>query len=222
MNINETYLKFLNKVNKNFINDNISVDKGRFVITFNEAQNKYTSLTIKENNTSSIRNIQFLKVKNEELSKSSSNEDFDSFSLPLNFFRFVNVRAQAEKDSCKDYFDILFEAKGENIHELYNDENNEPSFDYRESFYTFGSGSIDVYKKDFDVTDVFLTYYRFPRPVDIAGYYKIDNTVSQDVNSEFDDDIVDKILDICVKDFNVNSDNLERYQIDNNEVSSDF
>ena len=113
MNINETYLKFLNKVNKNFINDNISVDKGRFVITFNEAQNKYTSLTIKENNTSSIRNIQFLKVKNGELSKSSSNEDFDSFSLPSNFFRFVNVRAKAKKGSCTDYFDILFEAKGD-------------------------------------------------------------------------------------------------------------
>lgn len=222
MNINEAYLKFLNKVNKNFINDNISVDKGRFVITFNEAQNKYSDWVIKENNKSSIRNIQFLKVKNEELLKSSVNEDFDSFSLPLNFFRFVNVRAVAKQGSCSDYFDVLFEVKGENIHELYNDENNEPSFEYRESFYTFGSDSIDIYKKDFNVTDVFLTYYRFPKPVDIAGYYKIDNTISQDINPEFNDDIVDKILDICVKDFNLNSDNLERYQVDNNEVSSDF
>ena len=51
MNINETYLKFLNKVNKNFINDNISVDKGRFVIIFNEAQNKYVDWVVSQNNS---------------------------------------------------------------------------------------------------------------------------------------------------------------------------
>lgn len=220
MNINETYLKFLNKVNKNFINDNISVDKGRFVIIFNEAQNKYVDWIISQNNTSAIRNIRFLKIPNEELSKSSSYEDFDSFTLPKDFFRFINVRAKAKKGSCTDYLDILFEVKGENVHELYNDENNEPSFDYRESFYTFSSNSIDIYKKDFDVSNVILTYYRFPKSVDIAGYYRIDNTVSKDIDSEFTDDIIDKILDICVKDFNVNSDNLERYQVDNNEIIS--
>ena len=38
MTIQETYLRFLNKVNKNFINDNISVDKGRFIILFNSSQ----------------------------------------------------------------------------------------------------------------------------------------------------------------------------------------
>lgn len=220
MNINETYLKFLNKVNKNFINDNIAVDKGRFVIIFNEAQRKYVDWVISQNNTSLIRNIKKLKVNNEELSKSDNFEDIDSFSLPSNFFRFINVRAIAKKGSCSDYLDILTEVKGENTHELYNDNDNEPSFEYRESFYNFGNDSIDVYKKDFEITNVFLTYYRFPKSVDIAGYYKIDNTVPQDIDSEFSDDIVDKILDICVKDFNVNSDNLERYQIDNNEIIS--
>lgn len=220
MNINATYLKFLNKVNKNFINDNIAVDKGRFVIIFNEAQNKYVDWVISQNNTSLIRNIQKLKVNNEELSKSNTFDNIDSFSLPSNFFRFINVRAIAKKGSCTDYLHDLFEIKGENEHELYNDNDNEPSFEYRESFYSFSSDSIDIYKKDFEITNVVLTYYRFPRPVDIAGYYKIDNTVPQDIDSEFSDDIVDKILDICVKDFNVNSDNLERYQIDNNEIIS--
>lgn len=220
MNINETYLKFLNKVNKNYINDNISVDKGRFVIIFNEAQNKYSDWLISQNNTSLIRNIKKLKVDGLELSKKASHEDIDSFKLPLNFFRFINVRAIAKKNSCSDFLDVLFEVKNENVHELYNDHNNEPSFDYRESFYTFGEDSINVYKKDFEITNVSLTYYRYPLPVDIAGYYKLDNSVSKDIDSEFSDDIVDKILDICVKDFNVNSDNLERYQIDNNEIIS--
>ena len=220
MNINETYLKFLNKVNKNYINDNISVDKGRFVIIFNEAQNKYADWLISQNNTSLIRNIKKLKVDGLELSKKISLDDLDSFKLPLNFFRFINVRAVAKSNSCSDFLDILFEVKNENVHELYNDHNNEPSFEYRESFYTFGEDSINVYKKDFEITNVSLTYYRYPLSVDIAGYYKLDNSISKDIDSEFSDDIVDKILDICVKDFNVNSDNLERYQIDNNEIIS--
>lgn len=222
MNINETYLKFLNKVNKNFINDNISVDKGRFVIIFNEAQNKYVDWVVSQNNSSIIRNIRFLKINNKELKKRDYSDDLTSFSLPKNFFKFINVRVEAKKGSCTDYLETSFEVKAENVHELYNDKNNEPSFDYRETFYTFSDDGIDVYKKDFEISNVLLTYYRYPTPVDIAGYYKIDNSVSQDINSEFNDDIVDKILDICVKDFNVNSDNLERYQVDNNEVISNF
>ena len=222
MDINETYLKFINKVNKNLINDNVSVDKGRFIITYNEAEKKYVDWVLNQNNTHVIRNIQILKVKNAELPKKDSQDDFDSFSLPENFFKYINIRAKARQGSCEDYLETLFEVKGENVHELYDDENNEPSFEYRESFYSFGSNCIDIYKKDFKITNVALTYYRYPRPVDIAGYYRIDNTVSQNINSEFNDDVVDKILDICVKDFNLNSDNLERYQHDNNEIISNF
>ena len=82
MDINETYLKFLNKVNKNYINDNVSVDKGRFIIIYNEAEKKYVDWVFTQNNTQVIRNIQILKVKNKELEKKESQNDLDSFKLP--------------------------------------------------------------------------------------------------------------------------------------------
>ena len=222
MTIQETYLRFLNKVNKNFINDNISVDKGRFIILFNSSQLKYFDWIFAQKNTDSIRDVQSLKVSNKELEKSKKYDDFDSFSLPNNFFKHVNVRAKAKSFSCVDFLDNLFEAKGENIHELYNDKNNEPSFEYRETFYTFGNNCINVYKKDFDISNVFLTYYRYPISVDIEGYIKKDGSHSKNIDPEFNDEVIDSILDICAKDFNVNSDNLERYQVDNNQIVSTF
>ena len=222
MNINETYLKFLNKVNKNFTNDNASVDKGRFIIIYREAEKKYVNSIFTEKNSDKIRDIQFLKVRNNQLKKSESFDDFQSFKLPIDFFKYINLRVEAKQGSCTDMLQSVFEVKGENIHELYDDKNNEPSFYYRETFYTFGNNCVDVYKKDFDISNVFLTYYRFPRPVDIEGYVKLDGSFSTNIDSEFSDDNVDKILDICVKDFNINSENLERYQIDNNEVISNF
>ena len=78
MTIQETYLRFLNKVNKNFINDNISVDKGRFIILFNSSQLKYFDWIFAQKNTDSIRDVQSLKVSNKELEKSKKYDDFKS------------------------------------------------------------------------------------------------------------------------------------------------
>jgi len=220
MNINETYLKFLAKVNKNFTNDNIAVDKGRFVLHFNEAQRKYVNWVFSNNNSSIVRDIQQLLVRNKELEKAVSHDDLDSFTLPKDFFKHVNVRVKGKSGSCHRYLDVAHEVKSEDVHELYNDEFNEPSLKYSETFYTFGGNKIEVYKKGFDISDVFLTYYRFPIPVDIEGYIKIDGSMSSNIDSEFDDETVDKILDICVKDFGVNTENLNRHQVDARQVIS--
>ena len=41
MNPNTIYESFIVKANGNSVTDNVSVDKGRFVKIFNEAQNKF-------------------------------------------------------------------------------------------------------------------------------------------------------------------------------------
>ena len=179
MTIQETYLRFLNKVNKNFINDNISVDKGRFIILFNSSQLKYFDWIFAQKNTDSIRDVQSLKVSNKELEKSKKYDDFDSFSLPNNFFKHVNVRAKAKSFSCVDFLDNLFEAKGENIHELYNDKNNEPSFEYRETFYTFGNNCINVYKKDFNIYTCMTANLCYNRCNNLGLWLQVDASCRQ-------------------------------------------
>ena len=82
MDILDVYYRFLLKVNKNAINDNIAVDKGRFVILFNTSQNKYLDTIIRASSNGEVRNIQKFKVPNKELVKGSLHEDFRSFLLP--------------------------------------------------------------------------------------------------------------------------------------------
>ena len=64
----------------------------------------------------------------------------------------------------------MWEAKNENVHELLGDDNNRPSFDYRETFYTIGDGKVVVYEDGFLTDEVRMTYYRNPVRVDLAGY----------------------------------------------------
>ena len=58
MTIEETYLSFINGVEKNMTNDGFSADKDRFVILFNEAQIQYVSWIIEKGNEDDRRNIQ--------------------------------------------------------------------------------------------------------------------------------------------------------------------
>lgn len=100
------------------------------------------------------------------------------------------------------------------------DEFNKPSYDYRDAFYTIGEEGIRVYKGDFNVDKLFLSYYRYPNPVDISGYIKSDNSSSTDIDPELDDKLVDIILNMVEKQFALNESEYNRYQIDSDNVRS--
>ena len=72
-----------------------------------------------------------------------------------------------------------------------------PDYEWGETFCTWINNRVRVYKKDFDITTVSLTYYRQPVLIEIEGcqnpYDGITSAV--DVESEFKDDIVEVLLD---------------------------
>lgn len=221
MNIEQAYLKFLEKVNKNFTNDNIEVDRGRFIMIFNEAQNKIVEWILEKRNEDEIRYIQKLLIYDKKLELNNKILNHENFSLPKDFFSFSNVQVYADSGSCKSDKLYAFEIKQENIEELLQDEFNKPSFEYRETFYSIGSDSINIYTlNEFTIGKVFLTYYRYPIQVDIEGYLKDDGKYSINVNPEFDDKLVDRILTNCAKEFSVNNDNLDKYQVEKDRIYS--
>lgn len=81
----------------------------------------------------------------------------------------------------------MWEAKNENVHELLGDDNNKPSFDYRETFYTIGDGKVVVYESGFRTEEVKMTYYRNPVRVDLAGYINAAGERSTDIDPELPD-----------------------------------
>ena len=67
-----------------------------------------------------------------------------------------------------------------------------------------------------------LSYYRYPREVDMEGYVREDGSYSTNIDPEWDDKITERIIEFCVADFDINNDNLQRYQLDNVRKISKF
>lgn len=222
MNIVDCYLRALQKAEENMTNGGIKLDKARFVQLFNDEQNRLVRYILDKKNEEDIRYIQKLVVYSKELSKKSDKENPDSslFSIPDDFFAFSNVSGVFSEGECTVTDFNMWEVKNENPHELLADEFNAPSFDFRETFYTIGEDSIRVYKKGFSVDSVLMTYYRYPKSVDIEGYIKSDNTNSSNIDPELDDKLIGIILNMIEKQFALNESEYGRYQLDSNNVSS--
>ena len=220
MNIQEAYHKFINKVNENHTNDNIVVDKPRFVSLFNEYQNRYVEWVLEKRNEDEIRNIQVLVVSNKPLQKSISTFNNTQYKLPKDYFDFIDITGFVRDKECGNIKFDLFEAKGENVSVLFADENSKPSVKYRESFYTFGNNKVIIYRDNFDFDKVYLSYYKYPTKVDISGYIRIDGSSSVDTNPIFDDKVVDRILSGAAKGFDINTENYNKVQFDNDRIFS--
>lgn len=216
--------KFREKANKNGINDNISADRFRVILAINEAQNKFVEWVLEKKNEDDIRLIQHL-LKEEKLKESNKTENSSYFDLPPDYFDLANLTGKARKDKCLINI-LLWEVKSQNFNELLNDENNKPSFDYAESFYFVSKNDVRVFKDDFSLENILLTYYRYPKKIDVEGYFTDDGTAqglaSVNIDPEWDDKAMDRIISLAVKDFNINAENLQRFQIDNTRINNKF
>jgi len=213
MTIQETYLAFLQLVNRNATNNNVNVDLYRFVRIFNDMQNRFVEWKLDKRNDDSIRDIHLLLIPELPLEATGSTENTTRFELPSNFFDFANISAEASTDCCKDRI-LVYEVKSEDTEELYNDKYSEPSFEWRESFGYLSEDTFTVFKKGFEIERILLTYYRYPRQVDIEGYPKQDNTPSTNIDPEFEDAITNRILLAMAKEFSAINGDAQGYSLD--------
>jgi hypothetical protein len=214
MTVEAAYIQFLQLVNRNATNNNVNVDRFRFVLLYNDMQNRFVEWTLNKRNDDRIRDIQLLLVTEQELEPTEVKENYTSFSLPEDFFNFANVKARAKTECCETDQMLVYEVKSEDVEEILNDKYSEPSFDWRETFGFHSDNSFVVYKKDFDLEQLLFTYYRYPRQIDIVGYPRLDGTPSVSVDPEFDDKVVNTILLACAKEFSAINENPNSYQLD--------
>ena len=222
MKVEEVYIRFVDIVNRNMTNNNVNVDKIRFIFLFNSASIKYLSWILEKKNEDAIRQVASFLVPDFELKASEKLYYFDKFSLPKDYFDLSNVSVFASSGSCINQKLITFEAKSENTEELLADENNKPSFEYRETFYFTASDKLVVYKDNFTIDSAYLSYYRYPNKVDIEGYFKEDGVASVSINPEFSDRAIEKILLIMAKDFTATNGDVNGFQINQARLGSDY
>lgn len=205
MSPQKIYLSVINKLNKNLGTDNITVDKPRVVLTFNENQIRRVSLILENKRDDTLREIQKLLIANSSLNKIETKEDRVTFTLPKDYFEISSVYGLASKGTCKAKKMFLWEIKDPNYNEVLSNEHLKPSFEYQEIPYVVNNNSITVFKNDtFNIDKVFLTYYKYPTEIDIAGYVNLDNQNSTDIEPELDDRFTNKVIAMTVEDFQRN------------------
>lgn len=212
MKIEQAYIEYLMLVNRNASSNNINVDKPRFIIAFNDISQKYVEWLLEKRNEDSIRNISNLLIPDKILTKYSEGSSSESYKLPKDYFDFANLQVLIGKGECKNQRALTTEVKSEDTEELFADENNVPHFEFREVSYFLTNGNVKVFKSDFRIDQVKLTYYRTPKKADIAGYTDyVTKQPSQNIDPDFSEKSVRRILLGMAKQFALSNTDSAKY-----------
>ena len=204
MLIEQAFQKYLQKVEKNGRNDNISTERGRFVTIYNESQNKYIEYILDRKSNDDIRHIQSLLITDKKLSDPQKVRNHYNFKFPPNYFDLSNVYALGSKGKCKNKEIYLFEAKEENKNELLQDEYHKPSFFWRETFYILATDTLNVYYDDFTIENLILSYYRKPVQIALLDPENPETTFNETIQMDFPDYVQDRIISLCAGEFSLN------------------
>jgi hypothetical protein len=209
MLIEKAYQKYLIKVEGNATNDNIATDRGRFAIQFNEALNRYVEWLLDKRGEDDIRYIQALIVKNEviEPESGSESEEIVNFTLPPNYFGFINAYASCSKGDCNNKKVDLFELEAESENGILQDEHSSPSFLWREAPFTLSSNEVNVYTKDFTVENIKLTYYRYAQQIALLDSEDPEGFFDEELGFDLDDKVINRIISLTAGEFELNNEN---------------
>lgn len=212
--IEQSYIKYKNKVEKNVTNDQSSTDRGRFVLLFNETQNKFIEFHLQQRGIDDVRYIQNFLVLDKKISHSSKTQNHYDFLLPKDYLDLADTSAIATKEKCSNKKISLFEVQAENLSEILQDEYNKPSFKWRESPFTINSNTVSVYVDNFSINSILLSYYRYPNQISLIDPENPESQFNEDIIIEWDDKSLDRIISMCAGEFDINQNN-PRLQLQN-------
>ncbi len=149
-----------------------------------------------------IDDLQVLLIEN-KISFIKRDLYVESPILPGNYFEWKRISAKANDECCADNRNmVIYLAEEANVDELLRDKNKKPSFDWGETFCTLKNNKLRIYtNNEFVIEEGKLSYYKQPRKIQIKGcidpYTQVEST--EDIESEFKDDIVELFVDEAVK-----------------------
>jgi hypothetical protein len=220
MNFEESYEKYLVLSESNGTTSNLSTDKSRFAVKYNISQNKIIEWFIENNSTDDNRYLQSIKKPYEALTAPIIKEDYKQFSIPVDYFDFINLRVVGSNGTCTSQRLKSEEAKAENVDNLYLDVNSEPSFKYRETFYTLADNNVQVYKKNFTIDSAEMSYYRYPKQVELVDPDNPESAFKEGI-LDFDDKLINRIIFMTASLHSLSSDD-PKYQAFKQETIQKF
>lgn len=213
MTAEQAYVKFLVKIDNNFENSKVSGDRGRFVLIFNESQNKMIELILDRKKDDESRYIQKVLVEDKKLNKKRTSNNLDIFEIPKDYFDFSSAYSKATREDCERKVIELYEIKNDNKTIILTDEFTKPSFLAREAPITISSDEIKLYKDDFIHEELYLSYHRYPVQISLQDENNPESGFNTDFNPEFDDKFLDRVISMASGEFSIN-DSDPKYQMD--------
>ena len=203
-------VKVKQRMNKLASNDYDNIMDWQIVEAFNKGmvgwcrrQIQGTNLT-KTGNESSNRRIDDIQVLLTTLSMQFGKKDgyYASNSFPKDYFQWKRISAKMKADCCEPRPAMIYLAEEGNVDELLRDVNKNPNFQWAETFCTMGGNVIKIYTNNkFDIQDIVLTYFRQPKRIQILGTVNPYTTEPslEEVECEFKEDVIELLIDECVK-----------------------
>lgn len=198
-------IKLKQRLNKLDSQDYDNIECWQVVESFNKAQVEWARRqlhginVVKEGDEGSTRRKDDLQVLLNDTTLTLSNEGvLVSADIPENYLQWKRVDAYANHDCCDKRRMTVYLAEEGNVNQLLRDISKRPDFDWAETFATLKNNKVNIYTNDdFSIESADLVYYRQPRDIQILGcvdpYTNTEST--QDVESEFKDDIIELIID---------------------------
>lgn len=214
MQSREAFKQLLLKINKNDTNSDIDISKGEFVLLYNVEKDRWLREKIdKDESSIDIQDLQELQVKHKPLDKVKNEVEYSIFDLPENYFDYVSSYSYANRGDCESAILRHFPIKPKNENMLLENANSEPSLEYEETIVDLSENKLFVYRDDFDINKVILNYYKKVGAIDIAGYRKLDGSLSTDIDPDISDRLVDQILNRCAKEIIRRYENPDGFQL---------
>jgi len=223
MNNQTLQIKLKQRLNKLASNDYDNIECWQIVEAFNKAQVEWVRRQLHGNNMfregdeMSKRRIDDLQILLEEVNLPGTQLDnfFESTAIPSNYMEYKRISAFATSECCPEPRSMtVYLAEEANVDLLMRDPLKRPDYDWGETYCTWIGDDVRVYRRDFNITSVNLTYYRQPTLIEIAGCQNPydGSTTTVDVESDFKDDIMEVLLDETAAVIAGDIENFNQYQ----------
>jgi hypothetical protein len=207
MNNTTLQIKFRQRLNKLASNDYDNIECWQIVESFNKAQIEWCrrqlhgsnpTRTSDEQTKRRIDDLQIL-LTTQPITGSIQSEYFLGTNFPNNYMEYKRVDTDATTECCKKdpRSMTVYLAEEANVDLIMRDPLKRPDFEWGETFCTLANNTIRIYKREFDVVNPRITFYRKPRNIEIEGCSDpyTNNISAVEIESEFKDDIVEVIID---------------------------
>jgi hypothetical protein len=152
-----------------------------------------------------------LTLKNEEL-----NQWFANLHLLVPKYMFyIDSYVLADKGVCKDRKIWINRdlAKHGDLQFILNNTHYKPSFEYQETFNFLSTDEISVFTDGtFTLSEVYMSYMRYPVYIDKEGYIKFDGTDSVNQDCELELYLEDELVDLTVQNLAMYTENVAAVQ----------